>query len=451
MSGKRLSPALDRFRLLSALLVVCNHTSPLDSFAPGADFWLTRVLARVAVPFFFMVSGYFLSQRNWAHTGKFLKKTALVYALVVVLYLPLNWYNGGFASPLQWLQKLLLDGTLYHLWYFPAVLLGVVIARNLARLPAPAALSLAGLLYLVGVGGDSYYGFTVAAPVLKTLYDGIFLVFSYTRNGLFFAPLFLLLGAAGLRWSRRTSAAGFVLSLLGMSLEALWLRGLDWPRHDSMYLLLPLCMVFLFSLLLGENRGEDKKARRVSLLVYLLHPWSIVLVRGGAEAAGLEGIFVQNSLGHFCAVLALTAGMALALDGLRPIRPDPRGRAWAEVDLEALARNARTLESATGRFQRPGGFGERGCGPSPWPPCPRAFPCGSTGSGGPSSFWATPRPGRSPCSGGGISPRRWPTRPTAGPWPPRGNRSRSTWPWTRGCTAWASRRRTGRPSSGCTG
>ena len=99
MSGKRLSPALDRFRLLAAFLVVCNHTSPLDSFAPGADFWLTRVLARVAVPFFFMVSGYFLSQRNWANTGKFLKKTALVYALAVVLYLPLNWYNGGFASP----------------------------------------------------------------------------------------------------------------------------------------------------------------------------------------------------------------------------------------------------------------------------------------------------------------------------------------------------------------
>ena len=345
MSGKRLSPALDRFRLLAAFLVVCNHTSPLDSFAPGADFWLTRVLARVAVPFFFMVSGYFLSQRNWAHTGKFLKKTVLVYALAVLLYLPLNWYNGGFASPLQWLQKLLLDGTLYHLWYFPAVLLGVVIARKLARLPAPAALSLAVLLYLVGVGGDSYYSFTAAVPALKTLYDGIFLVFSYTRNGLFFAPLFLLLGAAGLRWSRRTSAAGFVLSLLGMSLEAFWLRDLDWPRHDSMYLLLPLCMVFLFSLLLGENRGEDKRARRVSLLVYLLHPWSIVLVRGGAEAAGLEGIFVQNSMGHFCAVLALTVGMALVLDGLRPIRPDPKSRAWTEVDLEALAHNARTLES----------------------------------------------------------------------------------------------------------
>lgn len=78
-----------------------------------------------------------------------------------------------------------------------------MIARNLARLPVPAALSLAGLLYLVGVGGDSYYGFTVAVPVLKTLYDGIFLVFSYTRNGLFFAPSFFC-------WERRDSggAAG---------------------------------------------------------------------------------------------------------------------------------------------------------------------------------------------------------------------------------------------------
>ena len=301
------------------------------------------------------------------------------------------------------------------------------------------------------------------------MYGGIFLVFSYTRNGLFFAPLFLLLGAAGLRWSRRISAAGFALSLLGMSLEAFWLRVLDWPRHDSMYLLLPLCMVFLFSLLLGENRGEDKWARRVSLLVYLLHPWSIVLVRGGAEAAGLEGIFVQNSLGHFCAVLALTVGMALALDGLRPIRPDPKSRAWAEVDLEALARNARTLEStlssecrlmavvkadgyghgavpAARRLWRGGGSGlRRGL------PVRGHFLAEARGPGDHPHPGLYSAPGGAPAPAGGSSPRRWPTRPMDGPWPSRESRSRSTWPWTRGCTGWGSRRRTGRPSCGCTG
>ena len=339
------SPALDHFRLLAALLVICNHTSPLDSLSPEADFWLTRVLARVAVPFFFMVSGYFLARKNWAHTGRFLKRTALIYAAAVVIYLPLNWYNGGFSSPGEWLQKLLLDGTLYHLWYFPALLLGVVLARNLARLPALVALAAAAFLYLVGAGGDNYYGFTASVVPLKRLYDSIFLVFSYTRSGLFFAPLFLLLGAAGLRWSRRASTAGFALSLLGMTVEAFRLQTLGLPRHDSMYLLLPVCMVFLFSLLLGVNHGEDNRARRVSLLLYLLHPWSIVLVRGGAKALGLEHSLIENSLGHFCAVLFLTVGIALMLNALRPIRPDPKGRAWVEIDLEALAHNARALSS----------------------------------------------------------------------------------------------------------
>ena len=155
MSGKTsLSPALDRFRLLAALLVVCNHTSPLDSFRAGGG-----LLAHPGAgpggrpPSSSWSAGIFSPKRKLGRTrGNSSKKTALVYALAVVLYLPLNWYNGGFASPLQGLQKLLLDGTLYHLWYFPAVLLGVVIARNLARLPAPTALSLAVLLYLVGVG-----------------------------------------------------------------------------------------------------------------------------------------------------------------------------------------------------------------------------------------------------------------------------------------------------------
>ena len=50
-------PALDGFRLAAAVLVVTIHTSPLASVSPPGDFWLTRVLARLAVPFFLMVSG----------------------------------------------------------------------------------------------------------------------------------------------------------------------------------------------------------------------------------------------------------------------------------------------------------------------------------------------------------------------------------------------------------
>ena len=64
-------PALDRFRLLAAALVVAIHTSPLATCSALGDFWLTRVLGRVAVPFFLMVSGYFLAEKGWRNTWTF--------------------------------------------------------------------------------------------------------------------------------------------------------------------------------------------------------------------------------------------------------------------------------------------------------------------------------------------------------------------------------------------
>ena len=69
-------------------------------------------------------------------------------------------------------------------------------------------------------------------------------------------------------------------------------------------------------------------------------------MRGAAKLTGLEALLIQNSLAHFCAVAALTLCAALVLDALRPLRPAPGGRAWKELDLDALRHNARTLRSA---------------------------------------------------------------------------------------------------------
>lgn len=339
-------PALDLFRLAAVLLVVANHTSPLADVSATADFWLTRVLARVAVPFFLMTTGYFLSRNNWAGAGRQLKKLCLLYGSCVLLYLPVNLYAGSFGGPAELLRKLLVDGTFYHLWYFPATILGIVIARWLSRFGLRIALPAAALLYLVGLGGDSYYGLIARIQPLGAFYDGVFTLCGYTRNGLFFAPLFLLLGSAGWMWSRRASWAGLLISLAAMSAEGLWLRSLGAQRHDSMYLLLPLCMLFLFSLLRGRNGGQCRGARAFSAAVYVVHPLCIVLVRGAAKVLGLEALLVENSVLHFAAVLALSG--LLAAPCLLPFRrrPDPTARAWREVDLVALGHNARVLREA---------------------------------------------------------------------------------------------------------
>ena len=68
------------------------------------------------------------------------------------------------------------------------------IAYYLSRFKPQAAIPIAEALYLIGLGGESYYGLISNIPVLSTFYRGIFQVFDYTRNGLFYVPLFLLLG-----------------------------------------------------------------------------------------------------------------------------------------------------------------------------------------------------------------------------------------------------------------
>ena len=345
-------PALDNFRLAAAFLVVAIHTSPLANWSETADFWLTRILARVVVPFFLMVSGYFLAGSGWRKDKivRFLSKTSLLYLVSVLLYLPLNIYAGlpGIGEDLK---RLLFDGTFYHLWYLPAALVGCIIACGLSRLGLRTALPIAAVLYLVGLGGDSYYGIVSVLPPVRAVYEGIFYVSSYTRNGIFLAPLFFLLGAAAHKWKAdgRVSCAGFILSLAAMSAEGFILHHMGVQRHDSMYLSLPVCMLFLFSFLLDRNSGENKTARSVSALVYILHPWMIVCVRAGAKITNLEGLFIQNQAVHFIAVSVLSFAVSAVLAGIRPsLKANPTARAWREIDLKALLHNVRILKEQAG-------------------------------------------------------------------------------------------------------
>lgn len=75
---------IDYFRFIAALLIIAIHTSPLGSFSETGNFIFTRIVSRVAVPFFFMTSGFFLISRYTCNAEKleaFIKKTTLIYGV----------------------------------------------------------------------------------------------------------------------------------------------------------------------------------------------------------------------------------------------------------------------------------------------------------------------------------------------------------------------------------
>ncbi len=366
MRKGRPDTAIDQMRLVAAILVITIHTSPLASFTAAGDFILTRAIARVAVPFFFMTTGYFTLSRyhkDDRRLAAFLKKTGVIYAAAILAYLPLNLYNGYFDRPdflPRLIKDLIFNGTLYHLWYLPASMLGMVIAwRLVEKLDYKKGLAAAGVLYLIGLLGDSYYGLAARLPGLKAVYDQLFRIFDYTRNGLFFAPIFLMLGGLIAEKKRRPTgaqaAAGLAVSLFLMLAEAWTLHQNGLQRHDSMYVFLLPCMVFLFYTVLLCPGKKARGLRIASLLIYLIHPMVIVGVRLAARVLDLKGLLVENSLVHFIAVAAVSLAVSFAAAALWARFPKKerhcveRERAYIELDLAHLSHNAAVLQGAMPR------------------------------------------------------------------------------------------------------
>ena len=326
---------IDRFRQVAALLIVGIHTYPLSSISESLNFLVVNIFSRIAVPFFLMVTGYFLLPQYFSKEKSsakqlvcFIKKTGLYYAIATALYLPISIYAGYYSEgPIAAtiFRNILFDGTFYHLWYLPASIIGVLLLYFLSRrFSLRAVVGISAVLYLIGLLGDSYYGLVSNAPLLNSIYSVGFQVFSYTRNGFFYAPVFLAMGAliakTKQRLDARISLLGFAASMLLMIAEGFTLSYSGFQRHDSMYIALLPCMLFLFHLLLARKGKTSPILRSVTMWIYILHPLFIIAVRGIAKAAGLTTVLVDNSMIHYITVCLLSITFSLLIVKLRQKR-----------------------------------------------------------------------------------------------------------------------------------
>ncbi len=363
MTEKKSYAGIDYFRLIAALLVVAIHTSPVASFNETGDFILTRILARVAVPFFLMTSGFFLVSRytyNAEKLGAFVKKTAIIYGAAILIYIPINIYNRYFKMDNllpNMIKDIVFDGTLYHLWYLPASIIGALIAWCLVKkLNYQKALIVAFVLYLIGLFGDSYYGIAERVSCLNSLYSLIFQVTDYTRNGIFFAPIFFIIGGFIADYppqiAYRKCICGFVISFGLMFAEAFALNHFNLQRHDSMYLFLLPCMYFLFNSILYFKGKRRAKLRTIALIVYIIHPMVIVMIRLCAKLLHLQKVLVENSIIHYLVVCLTSVAFGVVLTALRnKFRPKKEkhpvyiDRAYLEIDLNNLKHNVMVLKN----------------------------------------------------------------------------------------------------------
>lgn len=257
------------------------------------------------------------------------------------------------------IKDFIFDGTMYHLWYLPATAIGAIIAWYLVKKAGMnGAFLVGGLLYIIGMFGDSYYGIAEKVPVIETVYQCIFEVTDYTRNGIFFAPIFILLGGIMAEQSKvltmKKSVTGVMVCFSLMLGEGMLLHTYGIQRHDSMYIMLVPCMYYLFGMLMQFRGHRNRKLRSMAMVIYIIHPMMILVVRIAAKLFHMQGIFIENSVAHFFAVTGISVVAAMLIVWIydsfngKYIRDKKKitDRAWIEIDADNLKHNIEVLQDA---------------------------------------------------------------------------------------------------------
>lgn len=274
---------IDVLKIAMAFLVIALHIFPvsgIEGFWGLISYEIANGITRIAVPTFFIISGYFL--RNKLDDKEYLLKYAwrilVLYLIWQLIYLPdlIRFYNLGRFSATDAILKLVYG--YWHLWYLLATVLAVFLLYFSRKWPLN--IKYFAIVSLLFFG----YGFQILhqADFFKH-YESVRNMYSFigtTRNFLFLAFPAMLIGTLYEHWKVPFSKIkGLLFPLfIGMLLENYWYYIHHVKALDFLLLLIPICMILFYTVNESKAITNVKFNPSVSLGIYLCHPYAIRLI-----------------------------------------------------------------------------------------------------------------------------------------------------------------------------
>lgn len=318
--------AIDICKLLMAICVVAIHTCPLYFCEIGIVNSIYDSFVNMAVPFFFLSSGFLLAQKftsslstqeNILTTKKYLLKIIKMYLIWTAIYLPIAIYHfistneGLLDSFLLYIRGFIFMGEQYNswqLWYLLSTiyaLIFVIILMSL-KLSPKKVLIISSVVFAISIGINylsAYQG--DATGLLALLKKAIKLSIGNGRilTGIFYIPLGIMLARKQLN-----AVVSWIMFVGGYVLNVL----VNNSYLDS--ILIAISTIGLFCVvnsLTLPNSGSYRICRKMSTVVYFIHMyvWSFyyALVYG-KKTFGIDSFVVTTVA---CLIVAFISVMIM--------------------------------------------------------------------------------------------------------------------------------------------
>lgn len=285
---------IDLFKFIASLLVIGIHTEPFVEINDGVYFFVVNILCRLAVPFFAVCSGYFISNSIFRSEGKYVPikrqetKLIKIYCIWTLLYflfdIPFAISSGWFSikNYIGFAISIVTKGSHYHLWYLISLIYALLLFYLCVRfLKRKFLLLLMLLLYMVKALSYGYIkwlpkSFNAVFGIchkFDALFDAVFLILPLLLLGYFIS----ICKKPNIKWS----FIGFVCSFVLLTTEAFILRNFGQESVSFIFFTLPTAY-FSFSIVLqlkfGNKLRIGKMLGSVSLIIYCFHPMVVEIL-----------------------------------------------------------------------------------------------------------------------------------------------------------------------------
>ncbi len=327
MNQKR-NASIDILRLIFATGVVLGHTYFFYDVSPEVAYWISRVFPRMAVPFFFCISGYFFNKGLLVGKNSWKKQVQgilTVYVAWTVLYYSLKLlttikdHKSIKEFLLLRIRYFFFDGSFYHFWYFPALIYTILIVSLFYWIGKTKGLKLLAwlsiILYLFAFLGTEYCGLGRKISGFSVIYA---LPYYDVLRGIFCMgiPFFMIgyfLNAHKDFWDRmsnKTAGIVFVIIYACYIIEAIYAKTSTSQKIAGedlavAFFMLPALLMLFVNLLkhpMPQYFDQSVYCRKISNFMYYIHPLFIEIV---LIAASMVKIKVSESI-LFAIVYTLT-------------------------------------------------------------------------------------------------------------------------------------------------